>query len=83
MILCDFCLAPASRMVTRGDPSGRRVFCDAHERTAASGVHGSEANDWIRECTLSEAIRAMRKQNVSRGLLSPQRYAALCRWSPG
>ncbi len=82
-LLCDNCTGITSRLIIVGRADERRFLCDECAGTTA-GVfcRGKHENDAVRLLHLAEVTRAMRKQNVRHGLLSPQKYAALERWHP-
>lgn len=80
-VICDNCPRVASRMITTGPRVGRRFLCnECGESGAAIHCIGKRANDALRADRLEDAVLTMRRQNVRHGLLSPQKFAALCRW---
>lgn len=82
-ILCDNCDGIAARLFLCGRPEDRRFLCnDCGDDTRAIVCAGKRRNDAVRLGALTDATRAIRKQNVRRGLLSRQKYAALERWQP-
>jgi len=70
-------------MFIQGPPSKRRFTCNpCGENNEVLFAEGSVGNAPLRECSICEALKAIRRQAWKLGLISQQRYATLCRWHP-
>ena len=58
MIICDFCDAPCTRMVSSGPRGSRRFTCDAHRENATFNNPLDGRNDSLRvqDIDTTEAI---------------------------